>query len=398
MEEYRRLATVGNALGIENYLLGPEETQKLFPRLDPKSFIGALYSPCDGVVDPSMLCTALTRGAVQSGGRVIENCNVTDLLVEDTSRGKELVGVATPYGNIKTDTVVNATGVWGRDLIQKHGSYLPLIPMKHSYIISETIPGVRGIPNIRDHDYSTYFRIQGDAICLGGYEPNPIILEPVAKDFHFGLYDLDWPVFGVHLNGALKLCPSFGDYGVKSTICGPESFTPDHKPLMGPDTVINGLYHNCGFNSAGMMFGGGCGEQIALWIINGKPDLAMFSFDLRRFTVAQNRNTQWIRERSHESYAKNYSMVFKYDQPLAGRNFQKDPLHEDMLAQNAFMEEKQGWERPGFFMKQKAEVLPYDWYGCYGNTRHAERAYEKTLGGDLRYSEFSDHHKLVCRN
>uniref|UniRef100_A0A0K8UZQ0 Sarcosine dehydrogenase, mitochondrial n=2 Tax=Bactrocera latifrons TaxID=174628 RepID=A0A0K8UZQ0_BACLA len=404
LDEYRRLATVGNALGIENHILGPEETQKLFPLLDPKSFIGALYSPGDGVVDPAMLCTALTRGAIQNGGRVIENCNVTDLLVEDTSEGKELVGVATSYGNIKTKTVVNATGVWGRDLVQKHGSYLPLIPMKHSYIISETIPGVRGIPNIRDHDYSTYFRIQGDAICMGGYEPNPIILEPVAKDFHFGLYDLDWSLFDVHLNGAIKLCPSYGNYGVKSTICGPESFTPDHKPLMGPDTVINGLYHNCGFNSAGMMFGGGCGEQTALWIINGKPDLAMFSFDLRRFTVAQNRDTQWIRERSHESYAKNYSMVFKYDQPLAGRNFQKDPLHEDMLAQNAFMEEKQGWERPGFFMKEKAQVLPYDWYGCYGNTRHAESAYEEALEGDLKYSEFSDHHKLIgeealaCRN
>ncbi|XP_013113750.2 sarcosine dehydrogenase, mitochondrial [Stomoxys calcitrans] len=404
LDEYRRLATVGNALGIENHILSPEETQKVFPLLDPKAFIGALYSPGDGVVDPAMLCTALTRAATKNGARVIENCPVNELVVEQQARGKKLVGVKTPYGTIKTENVVNATGVWGRDLIERHGSFLPLIPMKHAYIVSESIPGVRGLPNIRDHDYSTYFRIQGDAICMGGYEPNPILLDPVAKDFHFGLYDLDWSVFDTHLSGAVKLCPTYANYGVKSTVCGPESFTPDHKPLMGPDTVIQGLVHNCGFNSAGMMFGGGCGEQTALWILNGKPDLPMFGFDLRRFTDKQNRADQWISEKSHESYAKNYSMVFKYDQPLAGRDFQKDPLHEDMLAHNAFMEEKQGWERPGFFLQMPAPVQSYDWYGSYGNERHKDCPYEGVLEGDLKYGSFSDHHDLIgseamaCRN
>ncbi|XP_037949767.1 sarcosine dehydrogenase, mitochondrial [Teleopsis dalmanni] len=405
LDEYRRLATVGNALGIENHVLSPVETQKLFPLLDPKSFIGALYSPGDGVVDPAMLCTALTRAATKNGAKVIENCSVNDLIVESTEKGQKLIGVATPFGNIKTNTVINATGVWGRDLVKKYGSHLPLIPMKHAYIVSESIPGVRGLPNIRDHDYSTYFRIQGDAICMGGYEPNPVLLdEPVPKDFHFGLYDLDWSVFDTHITGATKLCPTYGKYGVKSTVCGPESFTPDHKPLMGPDMNVAGLYHSCGFNSAGMMFGGGCGEQIAQWVLNGKPDLPMFGFDLRRFTANQSKATQWIREKSHESYAKNYSMVFKYDQPLAGRNFQIDPLHTDMLAYNAFMEEKQGWERPGFFLTKPAEVLSYDYYGSYGNQKHKDNVYEHVLEGDLHYGRFSDHHNLIgaeamaCRN
>ncbi|BFG04875.1 sarcosine dehydrogenase mitochondrial [Drosophila madeirensis] len=407
LDEYRRLATVGSALGIENQILGPEETQKLFPLLDPAAFIGSLYSPGDGVMDPAMLCAALKKAATKQGGQVIENCGVEDILVEQTSRGKKVVGVATPHGNIRTERVVNATGVWGRDLVAKHGSHLPLVPMKHAYIVSESIPGVRGLPNIRDHDYSTYFRIQGDAICMGGYEPNPILLDPVAKDFHFGLYELDWSVFETHVEGAQKLCPSYAKYGVKSTVCGPESFTPDHKPLMGPDPVLSGLYHNCGFNSAGMMFGGGCGEQTALWILNGQPDLPMFGFDLRRFTPEQGRATQWIREKSHESYVKNYSMVFKYDQPLAGRDFQKDPLHEQMMLANAVMEEKQGWERPGYFLASgadRAAVQPYDWYGSYGHSRHQDSVYEQVLEGDLHYGRFSEHHELIksealaCRN
>ncbi|ALC38829.1 CG6385 [Drosophila busckii] len=404
LDEYRRLATAGAALGIENQILSPQETQKLFPLLDPKAFIGALYSPGDGVMDPAMLCAALKKAASNKGAKVYEHCDVKEILVEQTSKGKKVVGVSTPFGNIRTEMVVNATGVWGRDLVAPLGTHLPLLPMKHAYIVSESIPGVRGLPNIRDHDYSTYFRIQGDAICMGGYEPNPILLDPVAKDFHFGLYELDWSVFETHVEGAHKLCPEYAKYGVKSTVCGPESFTPDHKPLMGPDPQVTGLMHNCGFNSAGMMFGGGCGEQLALWILNGQPDLPMFSFDLRRFTPKQGLDTKWIAEKSHESYVKNYSMVFKYDQPLAGRDFQKDPLHEEMLKANAFMEEKQGWERPGFFLQQPAAVLPYDWYGSYEHSRHVDSEYERVLEGDLKYNSFSDHHKLIgsealaCRN
>lgn len=135
-------------------------------------------------------------------------------------------------GIIKTNTIVNATGVWGKDLLEPHGVFLPLVPMKHAYVISETIKEVQGMPNVRDHDFSTYFRIQGQSICMGGYENNPILLDKVPKDFNFGLYELDYSVFDTHIEGAVKLCPTFGNVGIKSTICGPESFTPDHKPLM----------------------------------------------------------------------------------------------------------------------------------------------------------------------
>lgn len=67
---------------------------------------------------------------------------------------------------------------------------------------------------------------------MGGYENNPILLDSVASDFNFGLYELDYSVFDTHIEGAIKICPRFGEAGIKSTICGPESFTPDHKPLM----------------------------------------------------------------------------------------------------------------------------------------------------------------------
>ncbi|XP_050073770.1 sarcosine dehydrogenase, mitochondrial [Anopheles maculipalpis] len=397
LDEYSRLATLGKCFGIESHIISPEESQKLFPALDPSAFTGALYSPGDGVVDPAMMCTALTKGATANGGRVIEDCTVTQIVTGENLLGmKDVRGVMTNKGTIRTNTVVNATGVWGRDLIEPLGVFLPLIPMKHAYVVSETMDTIHQmLPNVRDHDFSLYFRIQGKSICMGGYENNPILLNRVPGDFHFGLYDLDYSVFDTHIQGAVKLCPAFGSAGIKSTICGPESFTPDHKPLMGPDPTVSGLFHSVGYNSAGMMLGGGCAEQLAKWIINERPDRHMFAYDVRRFTPKQKKALNWATERSHEAYTKNYSIVFPHDEPLAGRNFTVDPFHKQMIQYGAVMEERHGWERPGYFLPDETVVVqPYDWYGFYDHPKNANTHYEEALKGDYTFG-FSEHHDLI---
>ncbi|XP_029735141.2 sarcosine dehydrogenase, mitochondrial [Aedes albopictus] len=397
LDEYKRLATLGKCFGIESQILSPHEAQKVFPLLDPTSFTGALFSPGDGVVDPAMMCTALTKAALANGGTVVEDCTATKIVTGENLLGvKDVRGIVTNKGTIRTNTVVNATGVWGRDLIEPLGIHLPLIPMKHAYVVSETMEGIHQmLPNIRDHDYSIYFRIQGKSICMGGYENNPVLLDRVPGDFHFGLYDLDYSVFDTHIQGAVKLCPEFGTAGIKSTICGPESFTPDHKPLMGPDPLINGLFHNCGFNSAGMMLGAGCAEQLAQWIIHDRPDLHMFAYDVRRFSPKQKKALNWATERSHEAYAKNYSIVFPHDEALAGRNFTVDPFHKQMIQHGAVMEERHGWERPGYFLPEDTVVVQsYDWYGYYDYPKNTNTNYEDTLKKDYTFG-FPEHHDLI---
>lgn len=232
MDEYVRLSTIAKVFNIEHSMLSSEETLNIFPALNPNTFVGSLYSPGDGIIDPTMLCNALTKLATKDKkAQVIENCGVKRIMVDRNQRGTQrIIGVETDFGVIRTDTVVNATGVWGRDLIEPLGITLPLVPMKHSYIVTEPIKGLRGLPNIRDHDASIAFRIQGESVCLGGYEKNPIILDGVGNDSSFSLYDLDWSTFDMHVDGAVELLPAFASVGIKCTVCGPESFTPG-KPL-----------------------------------------------------------------------------------------------------------------------------------------------------------------------
>uniref|UniRef100_A0A671WZX2 Sarcosine dehydrogenase n=1 Tax=Sparus aurata TaxID=8175 RepID=A0A671WZX2_SPAAU len=182
-----------------------------------------------------------------------------------------------------------------------------------------------------------------------------------------------------------------------------ESFTADHKPLMGEAPEVRGFFLGCGFNSAGMMLGGGCGRELAHWIIHGRPEKDMYGYDIRRFHNSLTDNQRWIRERSHESYAKNYSVVFPFDEPLASRNMRKDPFHQVLTEQGCVFQERHGWERPGWFNKDgPAPVIDYDYYGAYDLKRNVNYKYNELLGREYTF-DFPPHHEiksecLSCRH
>ncbi|XP_037793833.1 sarcosine dehydrogenase, mitochondrial-like [Penaeus monodon] len=404
LQEYKRLMTVGRVQGIESYILDPAETKKLYPLMNVDDLAGTLYCPGDGTMDPAGLCTALTRAATRAGARVVEKCPVTDIRTVPTLLGGRKVSeVHTPFGVIKTNNVINATGCWANDIANMVGVEVPLAPMKHAYVVTERIPGIENMPNVRDHDASVYLRLQGDALSVGGYESNPVFLDKVEREFSFGLYELDWDIFMAHIEGAVNRVPVLENTGIKSTVCGPESFTPDHKPVMGEDPTVEGFFHCCGFNSAGMMLGGGCGDQIAKWVVHGRPEIDMFGYDIRRYHTPLNANKPWVLERSHESYAKNYSIVFPHDEPLAGRSQRRSPLHNVLEDLGCVFQERHGWERPGWYNTVPAPTQPYDWYGFYGNDLSSDTRYKTMLTADYTF-DFPHHHDLIqkeclaCRN
>lgn len=147
-------------MGIENSILSAQEAQSIFPLLNPKSFVGALYSPGDGDIDPSQLCNALVKLAIATtNAEVIEDCPVREIHTVKTERGQnKIVALQTDFGVIKTDCIVNAAGVWGNRLTESLGCTIPIVAMKHAYIVTEAIDGVQRMPNLRDHDASIYFR------------------------------------------------------------------------------------------------------------------------------------------------------------------------------------------------------------------------------------------------
>jgi sarcosine dehydrogenase len=157
---------------------------------------------------------------------------------------------------IKTDIVVNASGVWAPNIAKMVGiENLPQKALEHAYVITEPMPEFVSplkIPNIRDHDLSIYLRTSGQSLKIGGYETNPEFLRFETKSLSaFTLFDLNWDSFGINLENAIKLMPRLRNVGIQTTICGPESFTPDHKPFLGEDPKVRGYFHASGFNALG---------------------------------------------------------------------------------------------------------------------------------------------------
>ncbi|XP_005408513.1 PREDICTED: sarcosine dehydrogenase, mitochondrial isoform X1 [Chinchilla lanigera] len=396
LDEYKRLMSLGKAYGVESHVLSPAETKALYPLMNVDDLYGTLYVPQDGTMDPAGTCTTLARAAVARGAQVIEKCPVTGIRMRTDDFGvRRVAAVETEHGSIQTPCVVNCAGVWAGAVGRMAGVKVPLVAMHHAYVVTERIEGIQNMPNVRDHDASVYLRLQGDALSVGGYEANPIFWEEVSDKFAFGLFDLDWDVFTQHIEGAINRVPALETTGIKSTVCGPESFTPDHKPLMGEAPELRGFFLGCGFNSAGMMLGGGCGQELARWVVYGRPEKDMYSYDIRRFHHSLTEHQRWIRERSHESYAKNYSVVFPHDEPLAGRNMRRGPLHEELLGRGCVFQERHGWERPGWFNPQgPAPVLDYDYYGAYGKRPHQDYAYGRLLSDEYTF-DFPPHHHLI---
>ncbi|XP_014608110.1 PREDICTED: sarcosine dehydrogenase, mitochondrial isoform X1 [Polistes canadensis] len=393
MAEYKRLVTTSKAFGIDANIIPPDEAKAIFPLLDEHIFQGAVYCTRDGTVDPAMLINSLSKVAKNYGSKIIEDCPVTKILTKENVYGlKKVVAVETPHGQINTNIILNASGAWSNDIAKMAGLNIPLIPIKHAYVVTEAIEAVKNLPNVRDADLNLYFKVQGGTMSIGGYEEHPSMLPLVPTDFAFSLYELDWNVFNVHMESMVRLMPQLSSTGIKTTVCGPESFTPDHKPIMGEDPRCSGFYHSCGYNSAGMMFGGGCGEQIALWIINGRPDKHMFKYDIRRFIPEQMSNLVWATERSHEAYAKNYDVAFPHDEPLSVRNLKTDPFHDLLVMKGAVMEERQGWERPGWFLKNgTAAILSYKYDMAINK---ANNEYRKILETERTFN-FPPHHNII---
>lgn len=182
LNEYKRLMTLGKCYGVESFVLTPSETKKLYPLMNVEDLYGTLYSPKDGLIDPTGLCNALVRAAQKRGAKVFENCKVTVSQSTDNFCRRDTVAISfsvafqnirtsmnnmgskyvqsveTDRGAIKTKVVVNCAGAWGRKIGKMAGVNVPLIAMKHAYVISDKIEGIRNMPNVRDHDASVYLK------------------------------------------------------------------------------------------------------------------------------------------------------------------------------------------------------------------------------------------------
>ena len=246
MTELKRQTTTARSFGLEMHLLTPSEALELWPVMDASDVVGAAFLPSDGQANPADITQALAKGARNHGVRIIEDCRVTDVRIEEG----RVSGVVTDQGAIECEVVVNCCGQWARSLARHSGVNVPLVPLQHQYLITEPIEDLPpNLPTLRDPDRLTYYKEEVGGLVMGGYEPNPIpwANAGIPEGFGHTLLDSDWDHFEPMMANALPRVPALQHAGIKQLLNGPESFTPDGKLYPRRGSRGCRLLCRCGF-------------------------------------------------------------------------------------------------------------------------------------------------------
>jgi glycine cleavage system T protein len=366
-EELKRGASMARVFGLEVNIIGPADVKTLLPLANVDDLVGGVYLPGDGVTNPIDTTQAFAKGSRARGVRIVEDVKVDRIITE---HGRA-VGVVTKFGEIRADAVVNAAGMWGREVGGQAGAVVPLHAAEHFYIVTEGIDGIAAnMPVLRDQDGSGYFKEEAGKLMVGWFEPvakpwgmtQPGGASGIPESFCFDSLPEDYEHIAPLVEAATYRMPVLGSTGIRLFFNGPEAFTPDDRYLLGESPDVKGLFMACGFNSIGIQSSGGAGKVLADWIIDGHAPMDLWDVDIRRVMPFQG-NARYLRDRTVEALGLLYAMHWPFRQPETARGVRRSALHDRLATAGACFGEVAGWERANWFAPDGVDPVYQYSYG-----------------------------------
>jgi 4-methylaminobutanoate oxidase (formaldehyde-forming) len=346
----QRQVGMAKAIGLNVEIISPAEAMRLFPYMSDESLYGAIYLPNDGHVDPNGVTMKLARRARELGVTIATGIRVTGI---ELGPHHEITELFTDHGALKTELVINAAGMWGRQVGAMVGVDLPMTPLVHQHLATKPISNLqfsRTTPCLRDPENLFYLREEQGGFLIGGFEREPVAwsVGGVPWDFTSKLLPSDWELFGPIMEGAIRRIPILEKAELLQLINGPEAITPDSRPLLGPVPGVPGFWVACGLSHTGFGAGGAIGDIIAQWVVNGEPPYDVTEMNVRRFGPVM-RDRAYAAERARESYKYYYVLRYPHDENEWAREKRLSPLDSKLMALGAVFGEKNGWERVNYF-------------------------------------------------
>jgi dimethylglycine dehydrogenase len=339
-------------LGLETRLVSPEEIRALCPIMDTRGVFGAVYDPMEGHLDPSGATHAFAKAARLNGAEIYRHTRV--LAVTPTGRGSWTID--TDQGAIEAEHVVNAAGLWAREVGRMAGVELPLTPMEHHYLITEDLAELGGAPRelpvVVDLDGEMYMRQERDGVLLGVYETPATPWAADGTPWDYGDHELlppDLDRLAPALEKGFARFPVLNRAGIRRVVNGPFTFTPDGNPLVGPVPGVPNYWAACGV-MAGFCQGGGVGLALATWMIAGEPDGDAFALDVARFGPYATRT--YAQEKAREFYSRRFRIAYPNEYWPAGRPSKTSALYPHLMRRNAVHGVSYGLEYPLYFAPQ----------------------------------------------
>ena len=344
----------GRYLGMELEIISVDEAARLFPLMDKEHFVGALLDPIEGHVDPYGVTQAYAKAAQLGGAEIVRHTRVTDL----KPRRDGTWDVITEQGNVHAEHVVNAGGLWAREVGRMVGLELPVLAMEHQYLITEDIPALKGRKeqlHCIDFEGEIYTRQERGGMLLGTYERAGVPWSPreTPWDFTQSLLPNDLERIAPSLEVGFQHFPALGEVGIRKVVNGPFTFAPDGNPLVGPIRGLRNFWVACGV-MAGFSQGGGVGLALSQWMVEGDPGADIWAMDVARYgdwtTLA------YTNAKVRENYSRRFRIRFPNEELTAARPLRTTPIYGRLEAQHAVFGDYCGLEHALWFAPSCADA------------------------------------------
>ena len=379
MEELELFRSKARRVGFAPRWLDEAQARSLVPILDLSGVKGVLYEASRGHIDPSGVTHAFAKGARDRGADIVRRCPV----LETNPRRDGTWEVVTLQGTIIAGHVVNAAGLWAREVAALAGIRLPLMPVEHHYLVTESIPEIeamdRELPLIGDADAEFYMRQEGQGLLLGVYE-SPCThwsVDGTPQDFGHELLPDDLARMEHNMAQAVRSVPVLGRAGIRRVVNGPMIFSPDLNPLVGPLPGLRNYWCACGVMTA-FSQAGAVGKVLTEWMTNGDPGLDFFVWDVTRYGDWAGR--EYTMARTADMYSTRFRTHYPSEEREAGRPVRTTPVYPLLKDAGAVFGATWGYEYPLWFAREgdKAEdELTFrrpNWFGRVGEEARAVRS------------------------
>ena len=344
--QLRLQAAKARLYGMNFHEITRDEAERLHPLVNFDGIRCIMWEPDGGNVDPSGVTNAYAAGARQNGAEINRFTPVTGS--EQQPDGTWIV--RTPKGDIKTQWVINAGGLWGREVAALAGIKVPLQPTEHQYFVTETIAEIaamdRRLPSVADRDGEYYLRQEGKGLLIGAYEQDMKFWaeDGTPLDFAHELFADDLDRIMDNVMRAMDRVPLAAGAGIKRVINGPMIWSPDSNVILGPVPELKN-YFMCGGIIPGFSQSAGMGLMVAQWITTGEMEYDMFAWDIARFGLWAN-DKSFVRARVQDQYAHRFAIHYPNEERSAGRPLRTRPVYARQKDLGAVFGLNYGWEHP----------------------------------------------------
>ena len=338
-------------MGLDQEFISVEEAARRHPLIDPKRYVAALWDPLDGDVDPSGVTYAYAKSARVHGATYHTHTPV----LETNACADGSWDVVTAEGTINAEMVVNAGGLWAREVGRLAGLHLPVQPMEHHYLITEAIPEIvermqdgQRLPAGIDYEGNMYFRQERDGMLLGTYEPRATPWKVSGTPQNFGHELLEPKIENIadRLELGFQRIPALERAGIKNWINGPFTFGPDGNPMIGPVPGMRNYWVAVGV-MAGFCQAGGVGLCMAEWMMDGEPSMDVWAMDVARFGHWATPGYGTVK--SAENYERRFTLTFPNETLPVGRRQKTTALYDALTAKGAVWDTSFGLEHALWF-------------------------------------------------